>query len=47
MRHTGDWLRSSGASVTLEIFADRRHEVCDEEIEQARRLLLALMTPRR
>jgi predicted esterase len=45
VRRTVEWLRGSGAQVTAKIFAERKHEVIDEEIASARNLLLGLIQP--
>jgi phospholipase/carboxylesterase len=43
VRRTVEWLRDSGALVTAKIFAERGHEVIDEEITCARNLLRGLI----
>lgn len=45
VRRTVEWLRESGAQVTAKIFAERAHEVIDEEIGCARNLLASLTGP--
>jgi predicted esterase len=45
IRRTVEWLRQSGALVTAKIFGERAHEVIDEEIAAARRLLLDVKGP--
>ena len=45
VRQTAEWLRQSGALVTAKIFGERTHEVIDEEMAAARRLLLGVAGP--
>ncbi len=44
VRETVEWLRQSRAQVTAKIFAEREHEVSDEEINCARNLIRATMS---
>lgn len=43
-QHTAAVFRGLGADVHQPVYPDRRHEVADAEISEARKLLLALMT---